>query len=162
MSLRKSHSKVKPVLSIVMLCVAIGFIVSLFLLKGEMNEYASKAMKAQSSSSIDDEVAHYIDSAYNYVANGEKFKVTFLEIGSVGCTTCKRMESVLEEVRENYGSEVNVVFIHAGKPENRKFLKYYGIASIPTQVLLDKNGKEFFRHLGYITPEEIMKEVKRY
>lgn len=161
MSKQKQASKFKQILPIVMLVIAVGFIVSLFLLKGKMNEFASKAMKSQSSTVIDDEVKHYIDSAYNYVANGREFKATFLEFGSTGCTTCKRMEKVLEEVREMHGKDVNVVFVHAGKHENRKFMKYYGIATIPSQVLLDKHGKEFFRHNGFITSDDIMKEVNR-
>lgn len=159
MEKQKSYSKRKPILPVIMLVVAVGFIVSLFLLKGKMNEFASKAMKAQSSTTIDNEVKHYIDSAYNYVANDGEFKATFIEFGSTGCTTCKRMETVLEEVKDTYGKEVNVVFIHAAKHENRKFLKYYGIATIPSQVLLDRNGKEFFRHTGFITSDDIMKEV---
>jgi thioredoxin 1 len=40
-------------------------------------------------------------------------------------------------------------------------MKYFGVATIPTQVLLNRNGKEFYRHSGYITPEEIVKEVNR-
>jgi len=38
-------------------------------------------------------------------------------------------------------------------------MKYYGIAVIPTQVLLDKEGKEFFRHSGYLPTSDIQKEV---
>jgi thioredoxin 1 len=35
-------------------------------------------------------------------------------------------------------------------------MKYYGIAAIPTQVLLDKTGKEFFRHTGYLSTKELI------
>jgi len=43
-----------------------------------------------------------------------------------------------------------VVFLNILKPENQLLMKYYGIAVIPTQVLLDKEGEEFFRHSGFI------------
>jgi thioredoxin 1 len=161
MNNKKLFIRGKQVVAILMLCVAVFFIVGLFLFKGQMNEYASRAMKAQSTSEIDSEVASYIDSSYNYIANNMKYKATFLEFGATGCSTCKRMESVMEEIKTSYGREINVVFIHAAKHENRKLLKYYGVATIPTQVLLNKEGKEFFRHSGYITPEEIVKEVNR-
>ena len=36
----------------------------------------------------------------------------------------------------------------------------YKIRVIPTQVFLDKNGKEFFRHEGYFPFEEIEKKLK--
>jgi hypothetical protein len=36
-------------------------------------------------------------------------------------------------------------------------MKYFGIASIPTQVLLNKTGKEFFRHTGYYSAEELVR-----
>lgn len=36
-------------------------------------------------------------------------------------------------------------------------MKYFGVAAIPTQVLLDKEGKEFFRHSGYYSTEELDK-----
>jgi thioredoxin 1 len=38
-------------------------------------------------------------------------------------------------------------------------MKYFGIALIPTQVLLDKNGEEFFRHAGYFSAVELAGEI---
>jgi thioredoxin 1 len=32
---------------------------------------------------------------------------------------------------------------------------------IPTQVFLDKNGKEFHRHVGYYAYDEIMPVLKK-
>ena len=36
----------------------------------------------------------------------------------------------------------------------------YKINAIPTQVLLDEKGKEFFRHEGYFPEEELVKVLK--
>jgi len=47
-------------------------------------------------------------------------------------------------------TKLNVVFLNILKPENQLLMKYYGIAVISTQVLLDKEGEEFFRHSGFI------------
>lgn len=33
-----------------------------------------------------------------------------------------------------------------------------GVGTIPTQILLDKHGKEFFRHSGYYSASELEKE----
>ncbi len=35
-------------------------------------------------------------------------------------------------------------------------MKYFGIASIPTQILLNKEGKEFFRHSGFIEKNDLI------
>ena len=37
-------------------------------------------------------------------------------------------------------------------------MNYFGIAGIPTQVLLDVSGKEIFRHTGYFPAAELEKE----
>jgi len=69
------------------------------------------------------------------------------------------MESVMTEIRTKYPQTVNVVFLNILKPENQDLMKYFGVAAIPTQVLLDKEGKEFFRHSGYISTEELSKNI---
>jgi thioredoxin 1 len=42
-------------------------------------------------------------------------------------------------------------------PENQPLMKYYGIAAIPTQVLLNKEGKEYLRHTEYFSTEKLIK-----
>ena len=102
-----------------------------------------------------------IDSLYNYNENGQNFDYTFLEIGATGCITCKRMEIVLDEIRDKYPTKVNVVFINILIAKNQEIMKYYGVASIPTQILLDKSGKEFFRNSGYFSTLELSKHFNR-
>lgn len=63
----------------------------------------------------------------------------------------------METIKQEYGSRVNVVFINISLKKNRDFVDYFGIATIPTQVLLDKNGKEFFRHSGFLSAEDLSK-----
>jgi thioredoxin 1 len=40
--------------------------------------------------------------------------------------------------------------------KNNKIGRRYGVHMIPTQVFLDKQGKEFHRHIGYYSFEEIV------
>lgn len=129
-----------------------------FALKETMNSTISEMMKQQSSPDLTRSGETFVDSLYNYEKNGCVYELTFLEFGSTGCPACKRMESVLDEVRVKYPEKVNVVFKNILKPENQLLMKYYGIVVIPTQVLLDKEGKEFFRHLGFYTQVELEKE----
>jgi len=132
-----------------------------FALKDTMNDTISEMMKQQASPELTSSGDALTDSLYNYTKNGGAYEVTFLEFGSTGCPACKRMESVMDEVRQKYPEKVNVVFLNILKPENQLLMKYYGIAVIPTQVLLDKEGKEFFRHSGYLPTSDIQKEVSR-
>jgi thioredoxin 1 len=135
--------------------LSVLFIVLLLVFKGTLNNYASKAIKAQVGSEVQKSESAFVDSAYNYTKNGFSYKVTFLEFGSKGCSACKRMESVMSEIRTQYPNRVNVVFVNIMLPENQRLMKYYGIAAIPTQVLLNKEGKEFFRHTGFYSSLEL-------
>lgn len=131
-----------------------------FALKDTMNNTISEMMKQQASPEMANSGEALVDSLYNYSKNGAEYDITFLEFGSTGCPACKRMESVMEEVRQKYPQKVNVVFLNILKPENQLLMKYYGIAVIPTQVLLDKNGQEFFRHSGYISANDLLSHSK--
>ena len=89
-----------------------------------------------------------------------KYKVTFIELGSVRCIPCQKMQPVMKSIEKKYGKEVKVVFHDVWTPEGQPFAKTYGIESIPTQVFLDENGKEFSRHVGYFPEEDLVKVLK--
>ena len=86
-----------------------------------------------------------------------KYKVTFIELGSVRCIPCQQMQPVMKAIETKYGKEVKVdfhdVWTEAGKPFGVK----YGIEAIPTQIFLDETGKEYYRHVGYFPEEELVK-----
>ena len=48
----------------------------------------------------------------------------------------------------------------SGMPENVNEAKEHGISSIPTQIFFDKDGKELWRHVGYISKEDILGKWK--
>lgn len=72
-----------------------------------------------------------------------KYKVTFIELGSVRCIPCQKMQPVMKSIETKYGKEVKVVFHDVWTPEGNPFVEQYGIEVIPTQVFIDENGKEF-------------------
>lgn len=88
-------------------------------------------------------------------------KVTFVEIGSVKCIPCKMMQPVMEKVEKTYPGQVKIVFHDVWTPEGRPQGMKYGIRAIPTQVFLDRKGKEYFRHEGFFPFEEVEKILKR-
>lgn len=90
-----------------------------------------------------------------------EIKVTFVELGSVNCVPCRMMEPVLEEVKKKYAGQVKVLFYDVWTPEGREEGYKYNIRVIPTQVFLDKDGKEYFRHEGFFPFEEVDKILKQ-
>jgi len=90
-----------------------------------------------------------------------ELKVTFVELGSVNCIPCKMMQPVMEKIEQQYKGQVKVVFhdvwTESGKASGAKF----AIRVIPTQVFLDKDGKEYFRHEGFFPFEEVDKILKQ-
>lgn len=89
-----------------------------------------------------------------------KYKVTFIELGSVRCIPCQKMQGVMKSIEKKYGRQVKVVFHDVWTPEGKPFGEKHGIETIPTQVFLDENGKEFSRHVGYFPEEELEKILK--
>lgn len=93
--------------------------------------------------------------------NEAKPKVTFVELGSVNCIPCKKMQPVMKAVEKKYGEQLKVVFHDVWIEENKKYAEQYKIKLIPTQVFLDENGKEFFRHQGFYPEKEIDKLLQK-
>lgn len=88
-------------------------------------------------------------------------KVTFIELGSVNCVPCKAMQPVMADIEKEYGDRVKVVFYDVWTQKGRIYGEKYKIRVIPTQVFLDKGGKEVFRHEGFYPKEEILKILKK-
>lgn len=82
-------------------------------------------------------------------------KITFVELGSVNCIPCRQMQPVMKSIEEKYKGKVKVVFHDVWK--DKAPAQKYGIQLIPTQVFLDENGAEFFRHEGFFAEEEIIR-----
>lgn len=87
------------------------------------------------------------------------FKVTFIELGADKCIPCRRMQPIMKEIAEEFAGQVQVVFYDVWK--DPRPARKYGIQLIPTQVFIDKDGKEFFRHVGFFPKEEIVKILKK-
>lgn len=71
------------------------------------------------------------------------------------------MQPVMKEIVEQYADTVKVVFYDVWTEEGEKFGQQYKVKLIPTQVFLDENGEEFFRHQGFFSKEEIVKLIKK-
>jgi thioredoxin 1 len=86
-------------------------------------------------------------------------KVVMLELGSVGCIPCEKMKPVMEKLRISYARKLMVIFIDVKK--DRDSAHRFNVYGIPTQVFLDKDGKEFHRHIGFYAYDEIEPMLKK-
>lgn len=79
---------------------------------------------------------------------------TLVDLGADKCIPCKMMAPILDELKEEYQGRLIVTFIDVWKDPapGRK----YGIRAIPTQIFLDPQGKELFRHEGFFSKEDIL------
>ena len=79
--------------------------------------------------------------------------VTMVDLGADKCIPCKMMAPVIEKVEKKYNGKAAVVFIDVWK--NKAPAKRFGIRAIPTQIFFDKDGRELYRHVGFMSEEEI-------
>ena len=84
-------------------------------------------------------------------------KPTMVEFGATGCKACDMMQPILKNLRNKYEDKLNVLFVHVKK--DQILAERYGISSIPVQVFFNKNGKEFFRHVGFFPQSKVEKKI---
>ncbi len=86
---------------------------------------------------------------------------TMLELGATKCNQCKAMLPIIDSLTKEFKGVLSVKFIDVWMQENVAIARKFKIESIPTQIFLDKNGKELWRHEGFIPKEEILAQWKK-
>ena len=87
-----------------------------------------------------------------------KGMVTMIDLGAKKCIPCKMMAPILEKLEKVYAARAAVVFFDVW--EDPAPAKRFGIRTIPTQIFFDKDGKEVYRHEGFLSEEEIVRRFK--
>ena len=77
-----------------------------------------------------------------------------LDLGSTHCVPCKLMEPILDALRREYRGRLEVEFIDV--LIDKDLGEKWDVWVLPTQVFLDANGTERFRHEGFYSKEEIL------
>jgi len=87
-----------------------------------------------------------------------KGMVTMGDLGATRCIPCKMMAPILEKLEKAYAGRAAVIFLDVWedpKPGHR-----FNVLGIPTQIFFDKNGREVYRHTGYLGEKEIVRRFK--
>jgi thioredoxin 1 len=82
-----------------------------------------------------------------------------VDLGADKCIPCKMMIPVLDELTKEYAGKLKVEFCDVWKDPAPG--KQYGIRVIPTQIFIDPDGKELFRHEGFFSKEDILAKWKK-
>lgn len=117
----------------------------------------------KSEKSVDDKTIQKTNDSENLIITNDKLdfskhKVTFIELGADRCIPCRAMQPIMREIAQEYKGTIQVVFYDIWKTP--QYAKDYRIQLIPTQVFIDKSGKEISRHVGFFAKDEIIMMLK--
>lgn len=79
---------------------------------------------------------------------------TVIEFGGPTCIPCVKMQPVLAELQQTFGSRAQVRNFYV--TEHPREAQAHKIMVMPTQVVFDPAGKEVARHIGYWPKDEFL------
>ena len=88
-----------------------------------------------------------------------KGMVTVIDLGRDKCLPCKMMAPIMEKLEKRYRGKAAIILLDIAKDYDRA--KQFTFRTIPTQIFFDKEGKEVYRHVGFMSEEAIVKQLKK-
>lgn len=83
-----------------------------------------------------------------------------VDLGAGKCIPCRAMAPILDELRAEYADQFQVVFIDVW--ENPPAAEPYKINLIPTQIFIDAQGNELWRHEGFLAKDDILAKWREF
>lgn len=87
-----------------------------------------------------------------------KGMVTLVDLGANSCIPCKMMAPILEKLEKEYQGKAAIIVVDVWK--DKEPVKRFGIRAIPTQIFFDKDGKEVYRHVGFMSERAIVTQLE--
>lgn len=81
-----------------------------------------------------------------------------VDLGAGRCVPCREMAPILAELREDYAGRAEIMFIDVWKEPERAGA--YRFRAIPTQIFYDREGREVWRHEGFLGRREIVARLR--
>jgi thioredoxin 1 len=81
-----------------------------------------------------------------------------VDLGAGKCKACIELAPILEALKKEYADRVTVDFIDVWK--NPRAGDPYKIRVIPTQIFFDRDGKEVWRHEGFLPKADFVAKFK--
>ncbi|MEF8788472.1 MAG: thioredoxin domain-containing protein [Planctomycetota bacterium] len=87
----------------------------------------------------------------------EKDVPVVADFGRGECTPCKMMKPILEDLKEKYEGQAEVLIIDTG--DYPDLARRCEIRAIPTQIFFDASGQEVERHSGFMPREDLVEKL---
>lgn len=87
-------------------------------------------------------------------------RAQLLDFGMGVCTQCKRMKPVMEQAARELGDVLDVHVLDIRREENERLAEHFKMTAIPLIVLVDGEGKELWRHEGFVDFTELSGAVR--
>lgn len=85
---------------------------------------------------------------------------TLIDFGASKCEACKKLAPILEKLKKDYMGRLVVTFVDVWKEENESKAEKFEINRIPTQIFFAPDGKELWRHVGFMSEKDILAKWK--
>jgi thioredoxin 1 len=81
-----------------------------------------------------------------------------LEFDRKLCPVCRKAELIIREVKDRYPGQFAVRRVYID--EHGPMFRHYRVDIVPTQVFLDADGREVFRHEGVFAREKLIQKLR--
>lgn len=85
--------------------------------------------------------------------------VTMVDLGADRCVPCKMMAPIIAKVKKDYEGRAAIIFLDVWKDAGLG--KRFGIRVIPTQIFYNREGKEAYRHVGFMDEKSIVAMLQK-
>jgi thioredoxin 1 len=82
-----------------------------------------------------------------------------LEFGMGVCEQCKKMRPVMERAGRELGDRVDVHILDVREERNEQLAERYQMRLMPMVVIVDGEGRELWRHDGFVEFDEVRTAV---
>ncbi len=82
------------------------------------------------------------------------------DYGADNCLPCIQMEPILDQLAEEYEGRIDIRVINVYQQGD--LARMARIQVIPTQVFIDSDGKELFRHVGFYPRDSIVAKFREF
>ena len=74
------------------------------------------------------------------------------------CIPCKAMKPILDELAAEYKGRARIEIVDIGERPNEA--ERWRVFTIPTQIFVDAQGEEVYRHEGFMPKEDIVAKLE--
>jgi thioredoxin len=119
-------------------------------LEGGIMKWNSAGMQKKTASAF---VGMTTEAYQKLITSNKKVMINF---SAVWCAPCQKMKPYITKMQEEMKDQVNIIRIDAD--ENKSLLESMKIDGLPV-IIVYENGKETWRHLGFISEEDLKKQL---